>query len=77
MSGTMTTLESLSTIKLNFRPSQRAKNGMTYYPLATPDSDDVRILLGPPSGASLPSSLSNLQFLEVVVASPGNLFASP
>ena len=45
--GAMTTLESLSNIKLNLRPSQWARNGMTFYPLATPDGGDVHLLLGP------------------------------
>ena len=34
-------------MELVLRPAQRAKGGMSFYPLATPDGDDVRLMLGP------------------------------
>ena len=40
-------LESLANIELTLRPGHRARGGMTFHPLATPDGGDPHILLGP------------------------------
>ena len=34
-------------MELALRPAQRARGGMTFYPLAALDGDDVRLMLGP------------------------------
>ena len=36
-----------SKIELALRPAQRARGGMTFYPLTALDGDDVRLMLGP------------------------------
>ena len=36
-----------SQMEMALRPAQRARGGMTFYPLAALDGDDVRLMLGP------------------------------
>ena len=42
-----TTMEHASNAMLAFKPCQKARGGMTFYPLATLDGGELRLLLGP------------------------------
>ena len=42
-----TTMEHISKAVLAFKPCQKARGGMTFYPLATHDGGGVRLVLGP------------------------------